>query len=140
LPIYFHSEDIDFKLERPLAVKRWIRTVIEQHGRKVGAINYVFCTDNYLLDINNQYLKHDYYTDIVTFDNSDKKGEVAGDLFISIDRVKDNASSLKIEVKEELKRVMIHGILHLLGYKDKTKAQEKEIRQKENESLTLYKA
>lgn len=126
--------EIKDTLSKKNKIKSWIRSVIEEKGMKLGDISYIFCDDEYLLEVNKTYLNHDYFTDIISFDYSDKD-KVAGDLFISIDRVRDNAQSLNQEFEKELYRVIIHGVLHLLGLKDKTEAQEKEMRKAEEECL-----
>lgn len=115
-------------------VKSWIKSVAEKRGFKVGEISYIFCCDDYLLDINKTYLKHDFYTDIITFDYTDAK-KISGDLYISIDRVRDNAQELNLGFEQELHRVIIHGVLHLLGLKDKTEEEAKEMRKAEEECL-----
>ncbi len=136
--IYFHFEEIEpLKLEEK-QLSEWIKKIVELHHQEIVTLNLIFCSDNYLLGINKQYLQHDYYTDIITFDNSDDSGLLEGDLYISIDRVKDNAGQLKISFDAELKRVVIHGILHLLGFNDKTDMQQKRMREKEEESLRLF--
>jgi probable rRNA maturation factor len=127
--INFHAEDIKFNLKNKTALKQWIITTIEKKKRKPGDINFIFCSDEHLLGINKQYLSHDTYTDIVTFDYSkdNPKMAVSGDVFISIDRVKENAEKFSKSFENELHRVIIHGVLHLLGYKDKTKAAKEEM-------------
>lgn len=115
-------------------VKSWIKSVAEKRGFKVGEISYIFCSDDYLLDINKTYLKHDFYTDIITFDYTDAK-KISGDLYISIDRVRDNAQELNLGFEQELHRVIIHGVLHILGLKDKTEEEAKEMRKAEEECL-----
>ena len=115
-------------------VKSWIKSVAEKRGFKVGEISYIFCSDDYLLDINKTYLKHDFYTYIITFDYTDAK-KISGDLYISIDRVRDNAQELNLGFEQELHRVIIHGVLHLLGLKDKTEEEAKEMRKAEEECL-----
>lgn len=133
--INFFNEDVDLVLKGKLKLKRWIQQVVQQEGKICGDINIIFCSDEYLLQVNRQYLNHDYYTDIITFNyNADK---INGDLFISVDRVGDNAQQQNVSRETELLRVMIHGILHLLGYNDKTAPEEKLIRQKENQSIEL---
>jgi len=122
----------DFVLKRPSLVKRWLKQVIAAEGGKEMAIDYVFCTDERLLSINNEYLKHDYFTDIITFDVSFGKEGIYSDIFISCDRVKENADELKTDFEDELHRVMVHGILHLLGYKDKSKKDELAMRGRED--------
>lgn len=124
--INFFEEDIHFKLNNKTGVKQWIKASIESEGYKLNELNFIFCSDQYLLQINQQYLDHDTYTDIVTFDNSEKEGIIEGDIFISIDRVRENAIKFNSGEVNELHRVMIHGALHLLGYQDK-KAENKKI-------------
>lgn len=114
----------------------WISKVLEKEGKQLGDIAIVFCSDDYLLSMNKQYLNHDYYTDIITFDYSEQQF-VAGDLFISSDRVKENAAGLDLSFNDELNRVVIHGVLHLCGYKDKTKEDELLMRAKEDFALSL---
>jgi probable rRNA maturation factor len=125
MPIkYDVYKDLDFKLPKPRLVGEWIKNVIKHNKKKVGELQYIFCTDLELLDINLQFLNHDYFTDIITFDYSIGK-TVAADIYISLDRIKENAQKNKVIISEELHRVMIHGILHLIGFKDK-KAEEKQ--------------
>lgn len=135
--IAFLSEDITFELKEKLKHKAWLKDAAKAEGFKIGELNYIFCSDAYLLDINQKYLGHDTLTDIVTFDNSEEPEMIEGDVFISIDRVRENA--LKFDTAEsELKRVMVHGLLHLAGYKDKDKAQKELMTIKENEHLKTY--
>ncbi|MDD2489597.1 MAG: rRNA maturation RNase YbeY [Bacteroidales bacterium] len=115
-------------------IKSWIKNVVEQKGKSIGDISYIFCDDEYLLEINKTYLEHDFFTDIITFDYSDKE-KIAGDLFISIDRVRENSLTHNENFEKELHRVIIHGILHLLGLKDKTEKQAKQMRKAEEECL-----
>jgi probable rRNA maturation factor len=136
--ISFFEEDIKFNLKDKLKVKRWVKTVCEAYNKKVGDINYIFCSDEFLLDINKQYLQHDYFTDIITFDQSENETKVDGELYISIDRVRDNANTLAATFEHELLRVIIHGILHLLGHGDKTEADEANMRSLENKYLIQY--
>ncbi len=136
--ITFFTEKVTFNLPDKLFLKKWITEVIALENKKKGEINYIFCNDSYLSQINIQYLKHDTLTDIITFDyTQDNKGFISGDIFISIDRIVENANALQIPFSEELHRVMIHGVLHLLGYRDKTKAEKALMRQKEDNSLSL---
>ena len=137
MPVRFFQEDTDFAPGQKNPLKKWISSVIRREGAATGEINYVFCSDNYLLDINKKYLDHDYYTDIITFDQSEDN-LIAGDIYISVDRVRENAANSTIPFKEELKRVMIHGILHLLGYDDKSEEEKKQMRKKEEACLSLY--
>jgi len=135
--IAFLTEDITFELKEKLKHKAWLKEAAKAEGFRIGELNYIFCSDDYLLDINQKYLGHDTLTDIVTFDNSEDPKMIEGDIFISIDRVQENA--LKFDTAEsELKRVMIHGLLHLAGYKDKDKAQKELMTIKENEHLKTY--
>ncbi len=137
--IHFHTEEISFTLKNKTHLKKWISTAIEQNERKIGEISFVFCSDRYLLSINQKYLKHDTYTDIITFDYSKSSTglPISGDIFISLERVKENAKKFSKKTDEELHRVMIHGILHLLGFKDKTAEQKKEMREAEENCLEI---
>lgn len=130
--IAFHEEDISYKLKNKTAVRKWITDAITAEGYKLSDLNYIFCTDAYLLQINQQYLDHNTYTDIITFDNSDKEGVIVGDIFISIDRIRENADTYGVTEQQELHRVLIHGTLHLLGYKDKSSSDKKIMTQKED--------
>ncbi|MBK9109883.1 MAG: rRNA maturation RNase YbeY [Saprospiraceae bacterium] len=116
--------------------KEWINKMIKLHGKKPGNINIIFCDDLYLLNMNKQFLGHDYFTDIITFPLANDK--IEGELYISIDRVIDNAPKFNQDVEQEKLRVIIHGILHLLGFKDKTKAEQKQMRELEEEAVNLY--
>ena len=113
--IIFFEEDITFKLKNKKAVRHWITETIKAEGFKLKELTYIFCSDNYLLQINQQYLNHDTYTDIITFDNSEAQKVITGDIFISIDRIRENAVKFNISETDELHRVIIHGALHLLG-------------------------
>lgn len=130
--IRFFSEAIDFKLKQKTAIRHWIKESALAEGFKVGEISIVLCSDAYLLDINTQYLNHDTYTDIVTFDSSEHAGTIAGDIFISIDRIRENAKKFGVEERDELHRVIIHGVLHLCGYGDKKKAEKALMTEKED--------
>lgn len=123
-------------LKNRTILKKWIETIVNNHNKELGDISYIFCSDEQLLEINKEYLNHDYYTDIITFDYSEAE-LVSGDMFISIDRIKDNAKALKVPYQEELHRVIIHGVLHLLGFKDKTESESQKMRQLEDESLSV---
>lgn len=133
--IAFLTEDITFKLKEKLKHKAWLKDVAKVEGFKIGELNYIFCSDAYLLDINQKYLGHDTLTDIVTFDNSEDPSILEGDIFISVERVRENALKFDTE-SSELKRVMVHGLLHLIGYKDKGKGHKELMSKKENEYLT----
>ena len=137
MPIYFFEEDISFKLERPRKTTTWLKSVIEDQNKHLDTINYIFCSDEYLFTVNQTYLKHNTYTDIITFNNSEDPAVISGDIFISIDRVKDNARQLAVSFDSELHRVLVHGILHLVGYNDKTPRQKVTMRNKENAYLSL---
>lgn len=115
----------------------WIENVINSENKSLGEISYIFCDDEYLLEINKQYLNHDYYTDIISFDYTENE-VVSGDIFISIDRVKENALDYGVSFDNELKRVIIHGILHFCGYKDKSQEEERMMRLKEEEKINLF--
>lgn len=136
--IQFFKADVAFRFLGKAKVSKWISTVVKKEEAKLTSLNVVFCSDEYLLNINRQYLNHDFYTDIITFDYSEKKS-ISGELYISVDRVRDNAGSLGVTFQHELNRVIIHGVLHLLGFKDKTPAQSKAIRKKEDECIKLLK-
>lgn len=115
----------------------WLEEIILSEEKKLGEINYIFCDDEYLLKINQDYLQHDYYTDIITFD-SVKGKTINGEIFVSLQRISDNASTLSKNYEEELRRVLAHGILHLCGYKDKTEDEETEMRRKEDFYIAKY--
>jgi len=126
-----------FEIPDESQFSQWISNVILSENKKEGDINYIFCDDNYLLQINEEYLNHDTLTDIISFDYS-VGNELHGDIFISIERVQENASDFHVSFKEELLRVMAHGILHYCGFKDKTEAEELIMRNKENEKIKLF--
>ena len=134
--ISFHSEDVDFQLENEQKFIDWINLTIQQEEKSATEITYVFCSDEYLYQMNLDYLNHDTYTDIITFDYTENS-IVSGDIFISIDRVKENAIKFNTTFLNELSRVIIHGVLHLVGYKDKTTEQKQVMRSKEDFYLTL---
>jgi probable rRNA maturation factor len=133
--ISFFEEDIQYNLKDKTKVRQWIKDTIAAEGYKLDELTYVFCSDEYLLKMNRQYLDHDTYTDIITFDNSSAGKTVTGDIFISIDRIRENAAKFNQTVVNELHRVIIHGLLHLLGYKDKTPADNKKMTQMEDKYL-----
>ena len=134
--INFYSEN-DFNLEGIPGYENWVKEVISSEGKKAGEISFIFCDDDYLLDINQKYLDHDTYTDIISFDSS--VGNILnGDIFISTERVEENANTYGIGFSEELKRVIIHGVLHFCGYKDKTPEQEQLMREKEEEKMEMF--
>jgi len=134
--IFFHQEDVQLELTSVDQWVNWILDCIHSEGKTLTNLNYIFCSDEYLYQINLQYLKHDYYTDVITFPY---EGEgIEGDIFISLDRVNDNARRLKIDPHVELRRVIIHGVLHLIGFRDKTDQEAKQMRTKEDEYLNRY--
>ncbi len=134
--LYFHTEDIDFFLEQSEQISSWIEAVIRREAQTSGMLNFIFCSDDYLHELNVNYLDQDTLTDIITFP-FDEDDHISGDIFISIARVRENAKNLELPFTEELHRVMIHGILHLCGYGDKSPEEASTMRQKENESLLL---
>ena len=132
---YFY-ENTSYLFKGKVKNNYWLRTVAESEIRRLGDLNIIFCSDNYILGINQQYLGHDYFTDIITFDYC-KGDKLSGDLFISVDSVRENAMEFNQTFERELDRVMVHGILHLIGYDDHTKVQQKEMRAKEDYYLSL---
>ena len=131
-PRYFWA----FPKIKKQATKNWIKLVAENYGKKIGDINYLFCTDEKILEVNNQYLSHDFYTDIITFDYSEGNN-ISGDIFISLDTVSTNSQKYNTDFMEELYRVIIHGILHLCGIDDKSEHEEKAMRKAENKALEM---
>ncbi|GAB4131018.1 MAG: rRNA maturation RNase YbeY [Bacteroidia bacterium] len=138
--IYFHTEDIQFTLRNKLLLRNWLITVARKHKKTIDTINYIFVSDEYLYKMNVQFLNHKSLTDIITFQYSDTDSkQISGDIYISIDRVRDNASIFKTGFTNELHRVLSHGLLHLCGYKDKTPQEEKRMRILEEKALDLLK-
>ncbi|MDN3687613.1 rRNA maturation RNase YbeY [Cyclobacterium jeungdonense] len=138
MAIYFFEEETQARLKQRRLVKRWIQDISLQKGFRIQSLNFIFCTDPYLLDINISYLKHDTYTDIITFDQSEIKGNIEADIFISTDRVKENAYQQNSNYHTELLRVMIHGVLHLCGYKDSSPEEKNQMRREETRALQLF--
>ncbi|HWY11457.1 MAG TPA: rRNA maturation RNase YbeY [Bacteroidia bacterium] len=136
MAINFSNDNIVFNLKQKTKLKIWIKSVIKKEKYVLGNLNYTFVSDRALLKINNDFLKHNTYTDIITFNYNEGK-KVLGDIFISIDRVKENAQKFDVSFEEELQRVIIHGVLHLCGYKDKSKSDSDLMRKKENQSLKM---
>ena len=130
--IEFFEEGITYKIRNKIKIRKWIANTIIAEGFRLSSLSYIFCADEYLLTVNKQYLNHDTYTDIITFDNSEVEGFVTGDIFISTERVLENAAKFSTTEEQELHRVMIHGALHLLGYKDKSLADKKKMTFKED--------
>lgn len=137
MAITYSSVDVRATIEHKRAVSRWIKASIDNENRKLGDIAIALCSDEYILKTNNEYLQHDYYTDIITFDYSEGN-LLNGDLLISIDTVRSNATEYNVAPRAELMRVVIHGILHLCGYKDKTEEEAAVMRAKENFYIALY--
>jgi rRNA maturation RNase YbeY len=133
--IAFHIEDIPFRLAHRQKLKAWVKQVVLDEDKILGDISYIFCSDKYLLSVNKTYLNHDYFTDVITFDYSEKR-TVSGDIFISVDTVAVNAKKYKTSFENELYRVMLHGVLHLCGYKDASKSEQLTMRKKEDLYLT----
>jgi rRNA maturation RNase YbeY len=129
--IYFYNEDVKYVLVSKQKIRSWLLSVIEQEQKEVGIVSYIFCSDNYLLEMNKQYLEASYYTDVITFDYTEGSS-VSGDIFISVDRVKENAKLYGQKYFQEMLRVILHGVLHLCGYKDKRKQEIEQMRAKEN--------
>ena len=134
--VSYFLQDIDFVFKHKRLNNSWLKLVAESEIKKLGNINIIFCSDNYILDVNVKYLGHDYFTDIITFDYCEKD-ILSGDLFISIDTVRDNAEFYKTEFNDELNRVIVHGLLHLIVYDDHTPEEQKIMREKENYYLEL---
>ena len=130
--INFFAEDISYQLKHKTIIKNWVVATIDAEGYHLAELNFILCSDEYLLRINQDYLQHDDYTDVITFDNADEPKTLLGDIFISLERIKENAGNYHSSVLKELCRVMIHGTLHLLGYKDKSVAAKKEMTAKED--------
>jgi rRNA maturation RNase YbeY len=135
--IYFFFQDVRINLANQTQLKHFIHSIFGKEGKRLECLNFIFCTDKALLEVNRQFLSHDFYTDIITFDLSDSHN-VQAEIYISIDRVKENAAMLGVSFKSELHRVIFHGVLHLCGYKDKSKDQKNLIRGKEDFYLASY--
>lgn len=137
MAIIFQAEDVKEPAVKKRAVSAWIKKVAELYNRQVGDVSYIFCSDDKILEINKQYLKHDYFTDVITFDYSEND-TISGDIFISLDTVKSNSQKFNTSNEEELLRVIIHGILHLCGLKDKSAEDSKMMTKSENQALEIY--
>ncbi len=138
MAVNFFREDIKFNLPNKLKRKAWLNNIAKTEGFKIAELSYIFCSDEYLHKMNLDYLDHDTLTDIITFDNSEEEGIIEGDIFISVDRVRDNAKQLSLTEEIELSRVISHGLFHLMGYEDKTKTQSIEMRGKEEAAIELF--
>jgi len=134
--IEYHFE-LDFELIDEKYHSAWLQKIVESEGRSIDQLNYIFCTDEYLSDLNHKHLNHNTLTDILTFDYSEG-ADIVGDIFISVDRVRDNAMEFKVDFENELLRVMSHGVLHILGFKDKSEADKLEMRAKEEEKIKMF--
>ncbi len=133
--ISYHSEDIKKPNICTRRTSAWVKKVAASYGKTIGEIAYIFCSDPYILEVNKQYLQHDYFTDVITFDYTEGD-RISGDIFISLDTVKSNAEQFGVDFYEELERVIIHGILHLCGLKDKEPAEEAKMREEENKAIS----
>ena len=138
MSISFNKADKNVSLANRTALKAFIERSLKKEGLRIEALQYIFCSDKFLLGINKSYLQHDYYTDIISFDLSETKGKLIGEVYISIDRVKENAKTHQTSLKEELIRVIFHGALHFCGYKDKKPADIKKMRAQEDKWLKSY--
>ncbi|MCL1942996.1 MAG: rRNA maturation RNase YbeY [Candidatus Azobacteroides sp.] len=136
MAIIYQAEETAMPHIHKREVSKWIKEVAAMYGKDIESISYIFCSDEYILRINNQYLKHDYYTDIITFDYS-LNNDISGDIFISTDTVKSNSQKYKTDYNEELHRVIIHGILHLCGINDKSSEERADMTEKENKALEM---
>ncbi len=133
--IRFFNEDVAYKLPQKQVTRQWLKQQAKREGYAVGDLNYIFCSDEYVLQLNRDHLQHDYYTDIITFDTGEAGSRIEGDIFISVDRVAENAAQLGVSADQEMRRVLAHGLLHLCGYGDKTDGEIVLMRTKEEEWL-----
>jgi len=138
MAIHFFTEETQFKLPEKQKRKTWLKELAKNESFKISDLNYIFCSDGYLHQMNLDYLEHDTFTDIITFDNSEEEKELAGDIFISIDRVNENAEIHRVDQSTELSRVISHGLFHLAGYKDKKKNEADIMRAKEEFAIKLF--
>jgi probable rRNA maturation factor len=138
MSVLFFSEGTDFKLQHPRKTANWIRVVAKKERKKLISVNYIFCSDSYLLTLNQEYLNHSTLTDIITFDYS-QKSNLQGEIYVSVERVRENAEIFDRPFSEELHRVIIHGLLHMAGYGDKSDAEKAQMRKKEEACLSLLK-
>ena len=136
--IYFFLEEVSYKLKHKIKIREWIVKTAENEGFTIGTLNYVLTNDNVLVQLNKEYLRHLTLTDIITFDLSEKRGDLTGDIYISVDRARENAKEFKVSLSNELSRLMIHGVLHLMGYKDKSREEKRLMRAKEEFYLSLH--
>ncbi|TMI88387.1 MAG: rRNA maturation RNase YbeY [Bacteroidetes bacterium] len=136
--VYFFSHDIPTRIKNTAGLKHFIELIFKKELQSLESINYIFCSDKVILEINKQYLNHDFYTDVITFDLSPNTKAISAEVYISIERIRDNANQLGLSLKSELHRVLFHAALHLCGYNDKKKKEKELMRKKENELLTEY--
>jgi rRNA maturation RNase YbeY len=135
--IYFFLEEVNYTLKRKRHIRPWIIQSADNEDFKIGTLNYILTNDDVLVKLNKEYLKHFTLTDIITFDQSESPGELSADIYISVDRARENAREYKASLTNEIRRLMIHGVLHLMGYKDKTGAEREQMRAKEEYYLSL---
>jgi probable rRNA maturation factor len=138
MAIHYFTEQVAKPRLKYRLISKWLKSIIVQHSKKSGKISYIFCGDNYLLELNTQYLKHDYYTDIITFNYNDGYN-LSGDIYISVDRVYNNSLKYGVNLEDEFLRVMAHGVLHLLDYNDQNEDEKKFMRKLESDHISLYK-
>lgn len=136
MPVFFHTESINFSFNRRRLFKKWIAQLVESYDKSPGSINIIFTSNEYLLSVNQKYLNHNYFTDVITFEYNEEN-IISGDIFVSVEQVKANHAGYNSSFDIELSRVVIHGVLHLLGFKDSTKQESVEIRKQEDEALDL---
>lgn len=136
--IEFHNVDINCRVSDKTKLRSWIKNVISYEGKKLKSISIILCSDEYLLQMNKSYLNHNYYTDVLTFDLSENQNEIAGDIFISNDRIIENARKYKVSTQDELKRIILHGVLHLIGYIDSSREEKGKMKEKEDHYLARY--
>jgi len=139
MPVKLFYQNTRVRVETPRKTVSWIKKVAALETAELGEISYIFCGDDYLLELNKAFLRHNTLTDIITFQHNARSEPAAGEIYISIDRVRENARTFKVPFQTELRRVMIHGVLHLMGYDDKTRSQKRQMREKEDASLSLWK-
>tara|TARA_R110002072_G_scaffold129589_2_gene268165 strand:+ start:63 stop:485 length:423 start_codon:yes stop_codon:yes gene_type:complete len=134
--VSFYSEQTNFSVSNESQITDWLISVCQKEGKTLSEVSIILCSDDYLLEVNRKHLNHDYYTDVITFDYSEETA-ISGDVFISVDRVQENAQSVGADMVDELHRIIVHGILHLLGYTDKTSSTKEEMTSKEDFYLSL---
>jgi len=140
MAVRYYNDDCTYRLPQKRLTTQWLHRCAEREGYRIGDISYIFCSSGRLLEINRQFLGHDYFTDVITFDDSDRKGTrtISGEIYIDVDTVADNALQFGATRLEEMRRVVVHGVLHLCGYRDKTPRAEKKMHRKEDECLKFW--